>query len=209
MQFLVGYFVERFIFLIVGVLFLNCVVCQVDFRFEVADIELVRCRPHVPFFVPPPPHHSEHVSYQHVVSDIELSAIVEQRTIDIHLHNVRTLCFLLIEVRVLCGPPISPLSLLDYTIKFVNFVDDSNASSLIAVLPRLDNPNVSFFILIDNSFLFLNLALALNLFCSFFVVVDKLVILWVFDSLADMEGQGQVVVHILLEQSVVLSQVIK
>lgn len=92
---------------------------------------------------------------------------------------------------------------LHYGVELVNFVDDLDASTLVGVLAWLDYPYVPSFLFGSVSFLFLPLLLLYDGFPPV-VVGDEPLVFGVFETLLDVEGQGQILEHIIPDQLVVL-----
>jgi hypothetical protein len=130
------------------------------------------------------------------VANVEFTVVVEQRTIYVHLHYVGPLGLL-------------PLSLFHQRVELVDLVDYGYASTLVAVLAGLDDPDVAG--LAFNCFsLLLGLALLLlDLSGSALVVLDEASVFWIFGSLADVEGEREVVEDLLADQPVVLLQIVE
>jgi len=83
---------------------------------------------------------------------------------------------------------------------------------LVAVLSWLDDPNIPGlmpFLVCSILALLLMFCLFLHYFCPSLVILDKTGILWIFGTLANVEGQRQVVKDISTGKGVVLSQVIE
>lgn len=136
------------------------------------------------------------------MSDIELSIIVEKRSIDIHLNYICSLgllfLFLLLEVSS------TFIALFHYSVEFINLVDDCDSSALVWIFSRLNDPNISGLQLV-----FLAFFLSLDKLCSFLIILGKSFILFVFEAIFDVESQWYVVKYILSYFFIVLLQVIK
>jgi hypothetical protein len=104
---------------------LNGVIGEVYFRFEVVDVEVVGRGADVALFVPIGPRHSVEVGDEQVVSDVEFAVIVEEGSVDVHLHDVGSLgSGLVLAFAGFVG-------LFDDIVEFVDFVDDSDSSTLV------------------------------------------------------------------------------
>jgi hypothetical protein len=167
---------------VVGVLLLDGVVGEVHLGLEVVYVELVGGCPDIAVLVPVGPIHPKEVGDQHEVPDIELPVVVKQGSIQVHLDYVGALGLL---VLVFGGP-----SLLQYSIQLVYLVYDCYALSLVAVLPRLDYPDVPGLGLLGVPLLLLFGLLGRNSGPSFVVLYEP-VVLWVFDAFPYVEGEGQ------------------
>lgn len=203
MELFVGDLVVRFVFTVIGVSLLDSIICQVDLRLEGVYVELVRRSADVPLFIPIGTVDSKKVSDQHVMPYIELPVVVEQRPVNIHLHDVSTLS-LLRNGTLRWHPP-----LLDDRIQLIHFIDYCNASTLVAVLPRLHDPDVSCLGRGVGPLLLFSLALFLDEFGPPLIVIQKSRILGILKAFADMKCEGDVVKEALADETVVLFEVIE
>lgn len=175
---------------------LHGIIGQVDLPLEVVHVELVGGRSDVPLGIPVAPHDPEHVGDQHIVPNIELPPVVQQRPVQIQLHNVSF------------GSAVSMLLLLtENFVELVYFIDYCDTVASVAQLARLNDPYItegfSGFPLL---YCFL---LLLDMGSSLFVVVDEALVLGTLQAVSDVECQRQVVEHILLSQLVVLLEVVE
>lgn len=200
LELLIRYLVEGLVLVVVGEAFLDCIVGEVYFWLKGVDVELVGGSSDVALLVPVGPGDSEEVGNHHVVPDVEFTVAVQQWSVDVHLHYVGP--FLL-----LIGVP-TPFSLLDEGVELIYFVDDSDASPLVAILARLDYPDIAHLVL-RGAFLFLLPPLLLDHPLPPLVEVDELDVLRVLRALLDVEGQRNVVVEIVAAEGVVLTQVVE
>ena len=92
---------------------------------------------------------------------------------------------------------------LHYGVELVNFVDDLDASTLVGVLAWLDYPYVPSFLFGGVPFLFVPLLFLYDGFPPV-VVGDEPLVFGVFETLLNVEGQGQILEHIIPDQLVVL-----
>lgn len=74
--------------MIVRIAFLDCIIGEVYFWLEGMDIELVGGSSDVALLVPVGPGDSEEVGDHHVVPDVEFTVVVQQGSIDVHLHYI-------------------------------------------------------------------------------------------------------------------------
>ena len=66
---------------------MDSVIGQMDLRLKVVDVEGVGGSSHIALVVPICPHNSIEIRNEYIVPYIEFSVVVEQRSIDVHLHN--------------------------------------------------------------------------------------------------------------------------
>lgn len=181
------------------VIFLNGIVCEVDLRLKVMDIEEIWGSTYIAFLVPVSSSHSIDVGDKKVMPDIEFAVIIKKRSIDVHLHY-KGLFF--------WGLYLSTwffLShwLLDNMIELINLIDNCYSFTLIRILPRLDNPYVPG--LWSPSICWLLLYQS----CSLLVKFSKAMILRIFKAFSDMEGQRYDSEHIFAYFFIVIFQIIK
>lgn len=172
---------------------------------KVMNVKLVSRCADIALFIPIGPRHSEKIAYEHIVSDIELSIVVEERPVNIHLHYVSlfsffsVFIFLFVTIRLSC---------LQNRIQFVYLVYDSDSSALVAVFTWLYYPNVSSFCL-SQALLFLCFGLLLDEFGSFVVVIKKTSVLRVFEAFSNVKSQRYIVKDVFANQAIVLFEIIK
>lgn len=110
--------------------------------------------------------------------NIKFTFVIQHGSVNVKLHNV---CFL--------GLLVSSFALFDDTVELVNLVNDCDTSTLIAILSRLNYPDISGFFLLDVTFLLLLLfGLFRHHLSPSLIILDKPSILGVFDTLSDVEG---------------------
>lgn len=85
--------------MIVRVSFLHSVVGEMYLWLKVVDVELIGGGADVALFVPVCAGDSEEVGDHHVVADVELAVVVEQRAVDVHLNYVGALSLLFCQGR--------------------------------------------------------------------------------------------------------------
>jgi hypothetical protein len=83
----IRYLVGRLKSAIIWRILLHCVIGQVYFPFKVLNIKLISAGSDVTLFKPVAFHDPMYVSDQHVMPDVELTLLVEQRTINIQLDD--------------------------------------------------------------------------------------------------------------------------
>jgi hypothetical protein len=127
LEFSVGNFVAGLVPTVLGVALLDCVVGEVDFGLEVADVEVVGGGADVALLVPVGPCYSVEVCDQEVVSDIEFALVVQKGAVDVQLHDE---CLGFGSGRPLFGFG-SGGRFFDDSIQFVHFVNDGDSSSLV------------------------------------------------------------------------------
>ena len=136
------------------------------------------------------------------MSDIELSVIVEKRSIYIHLDYISSLGLLFLFL--LLGISSTFIALFHNSVEFINLVDDCDSSTLIRIFSRFYNPNIS-----GLQFILLAFFLSFDELCSFLIILGKPFILLIFEAIFDVESQWYIVKYILSYFFVVLLQVIK
>ena len=136
------------------------------------------------------------------MSDIELSVIVEKRSIYIHLDYISSLGLLFLFL--LLGISSTFIALFHNSVEFINLVDDCDSSTLIRIFSRFYNPNIS-----GLQFILLAFFLSFDELCSFLIILGKPFILLIFETIFDVESQWYIVKYILSYFFVVLLQVIK
>lgn len=130
------------------------------FRVKIINVELIcRCS-NVSFIVPISFHNSKKICNQHVMPYIEFSVIIKKGSIYVHLNYKCIFRLILLFLLFLWVCQIFLIfcciqSLLHYRIKLIDFVNYSNSFSLIRVLSRLNNPNISCFSFNSVTFLYL------------------------------------------------------
>ena len=88
LQFCVGYFISRFVFAVVYTVFLDGIICQMNFIvLNVLQAPEVAGGPHVALLVPVGSEVAVVGGDQHVGSDVEFSAMVQQRVGDVLLDD--------------------------------------------------------------------------------------------------------------------------
>jgi hypothetical protein len=208
LELLIGYFVVGLVLVVIREPLLDCVVGEVDFRLEVADVELVGGGADVALLVPVGSRDSEEVGDEHVVSDVEFTVVVEHGSIDVHLYDVGAFGLLLVDAAVEGVAASCGVSLFQEGVQFVDLIDHGNSPALVAVLPWLDDPDIPHLILIGSSFL-LFLLLLLDGLLPLPIVLHELAVLWILHALPDVEGQGDVLVDVLADEGVVLPEVVE
>lgn len=83
----IRYLVSRLKSAVIWRIFLHCVIGQVYFPFKVLNIKLISAGSNVTLLKPVAFHDPIYVSDQHVMPDVKLSLLVEQRTIDVQLDD--------------------------------------------------------------------------------------------------------------------------
>jgi hypothetical protein len=100
--------------------------------------------------------------------------------------------------------------LFDDCVELVHLINDSDASTLVGVFSGLDDPYVSHFSFgVDWPLFLFFLFLFLDNFVSLFVELAKPNILWILDSIFDMEGEWKIVKGILFDQCVIFLKIVK
>lgn len=92
LKLLIGKFVVRLIFTVFRIVFLDCVICQVNFWLKNVNIKLIGWCTNVSLFIPISSHDSKKVSYQHIMSYIKFSIVVKKRPIYVTLDNESLCC---------------------------------------------------------------------------------------------------------------------
>ena len=192
--------------MVVGVAFLHCVVGEMYLWLKVADVELIGGGADVALFVPVCAGDSEEVGDHHVVADVELAVVVEQGAVDVHLHDVGALGLLFAQGGVAAA---RGLALLDQRVQLVDLVDYGDPSALVAVLPWLYDPDVAHLVPHHSALVLLLLLLPLHQALPAAVELHEPRVLGVLEALADVEGERQVVEHVLADERVVLPEVVE
>lgn len=77
--------------MIVRVSFLHSIIGEMYLWLKIVDIELIGRRADVALLVPVCACDSEEVGDHEVVADVEFAVVVEERAVDVHLHDVGAL----------------------------------------------------------------------------------------------------------------------
>jgi hypothetical protein len=168
--------------MIIGISLLNCIISKVDLFLKILYIELVRRCSYVSISIPISLHHSKEISDQHIVSYIEFTITVKQRSIEIHLNNKSLLLLRVIR---------ASFALFYQRIQLVNLINNCYPSTLVTVLTWFHYPDVSGFYHLASRLTLLSLFL--YLFSSLTIKVNETNILWVTNSLSYMKCQRYIV----------------
>ncbi len=200
--------------MVVRKILLHCVICQMNLGLEWMNVKFIWWCSNVTLLIPVCSSNTINTCDQHVVTNVELTIVVQERTVKIHLNNKCALLFcrsgnLLLTVLKLVWWEllwfafmiVFSTCLFDDRIKLINFINHSDSSTLIGVLSGLDNPNISHFFLrpVFSLLLFLFLLL-LNHFTPFLVILAKPYIFWILYSVFYMKCQRDVIKRILFDQ---------
>jgi hypothetical protein len=105
---------------------LNGIICEMDLRFKGVNIKVISGCSNIPFLIPVCSCDSIQVSYNHVMPDIKFSFIVKERLIDILLNDES-----IILVTIICRFALCFRSLFDYSIEFIQLINNRNSTSLV------------------------------------------------------------------------------
>ncbi len=95
------------------------------------------------------------------------------------------------------------VALFHNSVQLIDLVNYCDSSALIRILSRFDNPNIS-----GLQFTLLAFFLSFDELCSFLVILGKSFVLFIFETVFDVESQRYIVKYILPDFFVVLFQVI-
>ncbi len=154
---------------------------------DILYVELVRGSADVSFPKPVGPHCSMETRNKHIMPNIKLPILVEQRLLDIFLHNIRLL-----------SPIEMFLLLLEYVIQLIDFIYHRDPLPSIRQLSRFNNPNIPCCLFIRCFFLHNSL--------EFF---GEELILGVSYPGLDVVGERDYIEHVLLLEVVVLLQIVE
>ena len=87
LEFRIRQFISRLVLSIVRSVFLHSIIGKVHLSIEGENIKFIRGCSDIAFVVPIPSHNPEHISDQHIVSNVEFSIVIQQRPIYIQLHD--------------------------------------------------------------------------------------------------------------------------
>lgn len=149
-----------------------------NFPFEIEDIELIWGSADVSFFVPVSLEDSIDLTYHHIVSDIEFALTVQERTVDVELHNESFISSIVML----------PFTL-HYWVQLIDLVNYSDAIASVGEFSWLYDPNIPHWSANWNAILFV-LFLLVDDGLSLLVVDCESLILWITIAFLDMEGQG-------------------
>lgn len=174
MKLFIREFVVRFIFTILRIVFLNEIISQVYLRVKIINVKLIGGCSNVSFVVPICFHNPKKICNQHVMSYIEFSVIIKKGSIYVHLNYKCIFSLILLFLLFLWVCQIFLVfcciqSLLHYRIKLIDFVNYSDSFSLVRVLSRFDNPNISCFSFHSITFLYLFLFFFNDFISSFMI----------------------------------------
>ena len=116
------------------------------------------------------------------MSDIKFPLIVEKRTINVHLHNMRS--SILFDLLILSIRISGAFTLFNDVVQLIDLINHSDSFALVCVLSWLDYPNVSRFFIVGHFKLFF----FFDIFLSFFIVLDKSFVLAIFDTIFNMKS---------------------
>ena len=201
LKLLIRNLVVRLVLVVIWKFLLDGVISEVYFWFKVVDVELVGGGSDVALFVPVGSCDAVEVGDEHVVADVELSVVVEHGSVDVHLHDIGVLCLLFVWRLVVEGGLLDLLGLLEDAVQLIDLVYDGYASTLVAVLPRLNYPNIPS---LPPPLLSQFLLLLLNHLGSLLIIIQKLKVFRILHGLLDMKSQRYILIDILSHQTVVL-----
>lgn len=202
--------------MIIGKILLDSVICEMNFRLEGVHIELIRRCSNVSLLIPVGSSNSQNVCYEHVMSNVELTIVVEQWAVNVHLNDECTLLLLLLDLawlRLWCCSWRGFwfwfwLGRFHYGVQFVDLVNNSDASALVRVLARFDNPNISGLFLAPVSLLVFHFLL-FDLFASLLMIFAKSQVFRILHAIFNMKSQRYIIKDILFPQSVIFFQIMK
>lgn len=158
------------------------------FWVESMNIEQIWWGAYISFFIPIGPSDAVKICYQHIVANIKFSLVIEQRTIQIQLHNksFRVLSLVILDA------VLRLLTLLDYAVEFINLIDNCYPSPLIGILTWLHNPNISHLFVIWHFSRFFSFHLLLSLI----VKLNELFILRIVKPVFNVKCQRNILKNI-------------
>lgn len=178
-----------------GAVLLDGVVGEVDhFVADVVEVEVIGGSADVAFAEPVGSHDAVQPGDEHVVPDVELPALVEQRILNVLLHDVG----FVIAVVVL-------LLLLEDVVELVDLVNHHNAVAAVRQLARLHYPDVLQLLL---PFLVLRLPLPVLFALDLLELLGEPHVLGIVHSFLYVEGKRNDFEHIFLAQFVVSFEVV-
>ncbi len=187
--------IERLVLAILRMLLLDGIICEVYLRLKVMNIIEISWCPDVPFLIPICLCHSIQICYEHVVPNVEFSIIVKEWSVHIHLHNksfILEFPYYLLTLSVWLFAGFFILGWIFYNaIELVYFIYYCNTTSLIGILPWLNNPNISCFPCPAEIGLLL-----FDFISSFLINFSKFLILNISKSFSYMKGQWYIIEHI-------------
>lgn len=88
MKFLIANLISPFPLAIVLAIFLNSIIGQMDTSIQLGEHILVAGGPDIPFLVPVSFYYSVYARNHYVVSYVEFTVFVEERSMEVLLHNI-------------------------------------------------------------------------------------------------------------------------
>lgn len=160
---------------IIGRIFLNGIIGQMDLSLKILNIKFISWCSDVAFLKPISLHNSMNMRHQNKVSNIEFSLLVQKRSINVELNYECLLRAVIVGV-----------FWFNYGVQLINFIDNCDTIASICELSRLDDPNISrlYFALSCVLYLLFNL---FHVSLPLFVVCDKFFVLRIFHAFLYME----------------------
>ena len=179
--------VALFVLAVIRQVLLDGIIGEVDAACVLRESVLVGCGAHVAVFVPIPFDESVYRGHHDVVAQVELSAVVQQGSLDVGLDDEGAVTAVWVF-----------LSLFEDGFDLLESEAHLDAVAAIAVLSGLDNPGI----------VFLDVPLFLTSPGDFFgpsvVVLEELEVLLVLEPVLDVEGKRKIAEHVFFDLCVVV-----
>lgn len=88
LKFLIRYLIIRLIPPIFGISLLHSIISKMYFFIKIPNIKLITRSPNISFCIPIRSHHTIHIRYHHIMTNIKFTIIVEKRSIYVHLNYI-------------------------------------------------------------------------------------------------------------------------
>lgn len=171
-------------------------------------IKLIRWSPDISFLVPIRSGYTKEISYQHIMSDIELSIIVEKWSVNVHLDDECTFLSLFVILRLICIVGWCSCrrclklffmtllrTLFHDQVQLIYFINYCYSFTLIRILSRFYNPYVPSFFIFTITLLFI---LLFDNSVSFLMILTEPKIFRIFEPILYMESKWDIIEWVLL-----------